>query len=309
MNEATIEMSSVETLTKANTHSLRAIYEMTKPGITKMVVMSSITGYVLALKDAGSYFSEISGIAHLLLTVLGITLVSSGSCILNNAIEHSYDKLMNRTKNRPIPAGKIMPTEAVIAGLIISLLGLVMLVFINTLTAILALVTLVTYVGIYTPMKRVTSLATLVGGIPGALPIAGGWTALTGTFSIEAAVLFLVLFFWQIPHFLSLSWMYREDYARGGFPMLSVLDADGSMVARQSLVYVVALIPATAMLYIVNATGIIYLAGSLLFSVAFLYFAVRFQMHKTNINARKLLLSSYIFLLGFFALIFIDKIR
>ncbi len=293
----------------SRTERWRAFYELTKPGITKMVVLSASAGYYLAVPmGAAEYFSSPQNIFHAVLAVIGTTLVSGGSCALNHFMEREYDADMNRTKRRPLPSGKLVPAEALIFGTFLSVIGLLMLAFVNIPTLLLAVATLVSYIAVYTPMKRVTSLSTLVGAIPGALPALGGWVAVRGTADAPGLVLFLVLFFWQIPHFLALSWMYREDYAEGGFPMLSVTDPTGVLVARQTLIYIAALVPISLMLTALQETGLIYFAGVLVVSGIFLYHGIRFLKSASKLHARKVLLSSYAFLLGVIVLVFADKL-
>lgn len=287
----------------------KAYYELTKPGITKMVVMSASAGYYLAIPESvTSYFSSAQNIFFAALAVFGTTLVSSGSCALNHYIERDVDTSMKRTQRRPIPSGKILPAEALIFGVFLSTLGLLMLAFVNIPTLVLAAITLVSYIAVYTPLKRVSSLSTLVGAVPGALPAMGGWVAVTATLDVQSWILFLILFLWQIPHFLALSWMYRDDYAAGGFPMLAVTDEKGIMVALQSLLYTAFLVPVTLMLPVLGETGLIYTIGASIACGAFLFYGIQFLRKRNKIAARKMLLSSYFFLLGIIVLIFIDKV-
>lgn len=291
------------------TERWRAFHELTKPGITKMVVLSASAGYYLAIPTGiAEYFSSPQNVFHAVLAVLGTTLVSGGSCALNHYVERDIDGEMKRTQRRPLPSGKIVPAEALIFGAFLSTLGLLMLAFVNIPTLLLAVATLVSYVAVYTPLKRVTSLSTLVGAVPGALPAMGGWVAVTGAVDTPSVVLFLILFFWQIPHFLALSWMYREDYASGGFPMLSVTDPTGALVARQTLLYIVSLVPVSLMLTLLQETGAVYALGVLAACGVFLYHGIRFWRKVSVLHARKVLLSSYVFLLGVIVLIFADKL-
>ena len=291
------------------TERWQAFYELTKPGITKMVVLSSVAGYYLAIPTGvAEYFSSAQNIFHAVLAVIGTTLVSGGSCALNHFMERDYDAEMQRTKRRPLPSGKLVPADALIFGTFLAVIGLLMLAFVNIPTLLLAVATIVSYNAVYTPMKRVTSLSTLVGAIPGALPALGGWVAVRGTADAPGLIMFLILFFWQIPHFLALSWMYREDYAEGGFPMLSVTDPTGVIVARQTLIYIAALVPVSLMLTALKETGLVYFAGVLVVCGIFLFHGVRFLQSPSKLYARKVLLSSYVFLLGVIMLVFADKL-
>jgi protoheme IX farnesyltransferase len=288
--------------------TLSAYYELTKPGITKMVVLSASAGYYLGLEQPSVHFAQSGNVANLILTVLGTTFVAAGSCALNNYIERDYDKLMKRTMNRPLPSGKLMPFEAMMFGLAITGLGLFMLSFVHWMVVVLAVITFISYVAIYTPLKRKTTISLLVGGIPGAIPTIGGYVAASGSFGLNGWILFGILFFWQMPHFLSLSWIYKQDYARGRFKMLAVLDEDGSIVARQTLLYIAALTFVTLSLTVIGTTGMVYAVVSFLLCANFFYNAMQFQREVSPVNARKVLISSYFYLLGIIILIFVDKI-
>ncbi len=285
-----------------------AYYELTKPGITKMVVLSASAGYYLSLSNPLEHFSRTSNVANLILTVVGTTLVAAGSCAFNNYIERDYDKLMKRTMKRPIPSGRLTPWEALMFGIGITFTGIAMLVFVNWLTVILAVATWFSYVVVYTPLKRKTTWSLLVGGIPGAIPTIGGWVAATGSIGLNGVVFFFILFFWQMPHFLSLSWIYKEDYARGGFKMLAVLDESGKVLARHTIGYIIALTIVTLMLPYFGAVGYIYALCSTLLCGNFMYFAIRMLNDVTPANARKVLMSSYLYLMGVIILIFADKV-
>lgn len=287
---------------------LSAYYELTKPGITKMVVLSASAGYYLALPQPLEHFAKTANVVNLIITVVGTTLIAAGSCALNNYIERDYDKLMKRTMNRPLPSGRLQPIQALIFGISISLLGLVLLALTNWLVVALAVATLISYVVVYTPLKRKTTLSLLVGGIPGAIPTLGGWAAAVGGLSEGAWILFGILFFWQLPHFLSLSWMYKQDYARGGFKMLAVIDEHGKTLATQSIAYILVLTATTVMLSIVGATGKIYLVAGIVLCGYFLFRGIQLFRDVSIINARKMLISSYLYLLGIIMLIFLDKV-
>ncbi len=297
-----------ETEKAQSVSKLSAYYELTKPGITKMVVLSGAAGYYLGISSALEYFSQVANVVNFFLTILGIALVSGASCVLNNYVERDFDKLMKRTMQRPIPSGIVSAQEALVFGIILAILGCAALAFVNLLTVVLALATLVLYVNVYTPLKRKTTFSLLVGSLPGALPTLGGWTAATGSVSLEAFPLFAVLFFWQIPHFLALSWMYKQDYERGGYEMLAVHDGTGKTLAWQTVLYIVLLIPCTLALTFVQETGMVYLMGTSVLCAIFLYFGVQLLRNVSVQNARRVLLSSYLYLLGVFVLIFIDKV-
>jgi protoheme IX farnesyltransferase len=201
---------------------LADLWEMTKPGITLMVVLTAGLGFLLG--EEGRF--------HFILLVhalLGTGLVSAGASVLNHVLERDTDGLMQRTAGRPLPAGRMDPDAALFFGVLLAVLGLAELALaVNLLTALLGAVALAGYVFVYTPLKRVSSLATVIGAVPGAIPPMMGWSAVRNELDAAAWVLFGILFFWQLPHFLAIAWLCREDYARGGFPMLPVLDPASS---------------------------------------------------------------------------------
>ncbi len=285
----------------------KAYYELTKPGITKMVVLTASAGYFLAVESPLAFFAQVGNIVHFLFTILGTTMVAAGSCAINHFIERDYDRMMKRTARRPLPSGKLLPMEALIYGLALCILGIGLLCFINMTTVLLALITLVGYVAVYTPMKTRTELNTLVGAVPGALPAMGGWVAVSGDVTLGSLAMFAIVFFWQLPHFLSLSWMYRQDYAVPGFKMLAVRDESGTIVARHVVLYTICLAAAVIMPFVLGATGIVYAVGSVLLVGYMLMNALRFTREVSSPNARKVLLSSYVFLLGVIILMFADK--
>ncbi len=311
MSEAyahTLYRSEMATSTKEEPSVLGAYYELTKPGITKMVVMSTAVGYYLAVDHFFTYMSGWGNVFHFLVTIIGTSLVCAGSSALNHYIEREQDSRMQRTKNRPLPSGIVEPKNALIFGALLSVAGLAVLSFINVFTVLLAVLTLISYVVIYTPLKRKSTLSLLVGAVPGALPTLGGWVAVKNGIHAEAVILFLILFFWQLPHFLALSWMYKADYERGGFKMTAVLDESGRKVALQSIVYCAILIGVSVLLKTIGATGNLYIAGTMLLGGIFLYSTVNFFKEVSVANARKVLLTSYAYLMGVFLLIFVDKI-
>lgn len=273
-----------------------------KPELTLLSVATAL---------AGSYLATIGVMDFLLLfhVFLGTALVGGGAGALNQYIEREYDGMMRRTENRPLPSGRLSPGEVLFFGTSISIIGIVHLaIFANVLTGFLAVVTSVSYLFLYTPLKRISSLSTIVGGVPGALPPMMGWTAVRGEINAEAWILFAILFLWQMPHFLSLAWMYKKDYARAGFPMLAVIDQDGATTSRQILLYCTALIPATIMPTIVGLTGPIYLLGGTALGVAFLVCGVWLFRTRTNVWARRVFFASLLYLPILFVVMGIDKL-
>ena len=283
-------------------------YELSKPGITKMVVFSTTVGYFLGLTSVSTHFSTLEGLIHFVLTVLGTTFVSAGSCALNHFVEREFDAKMARTENRPLVSGDLHPTQGLLFAIAISIIGLYFVFLINSLTFALAIVTTVTYIAIYTPLKRKTTFSTVIGALPGALPALGGYTAVTNSFGIAGVLLFLVLFFWQLPHFYSLSWLYREDYANGGFVLDSVVDETGKSVSYKSAFYVVLLLATTVSFYLLNISSLFFLICSSLVGGYFFYQTIQFIRNRSKKMARSVLISSYIYLMSIFFLLLIDTL-
>src|SRR3954468_17801700 len=247
---------------------LADLYELTKPRMNFLVVATTMVGYYMACRD----WSDWRLLVH---TLLGTALTAAGSAVLNQYVERDYDALMPRTANRPLATGRVSPAEGLAFGVLLSVLGLLDLsLFVNPLTAALGALTLGSYVFLYTPLKRITTLCTVVGAIPGALPPVMGVTAAAGAITPAAMLLFAVLFLWQMPHFLAIAILYRDDYAKGGFKMLPVVDREGVATARQIVVYSLTLIPVTLMPAVFQVTGVIYFAAALLMGVAFLGFGL-----------------------------------
>jgi protoheme IX farnesyltransferase len=272
---------------------------LTKPELTLLSVVSAVGTAFIALHGSGHYLP----IFH---TFVGTLLAGAGAGALNQYLERDHDAMMKRTASRPLPAGRLKPDDALVFGLFLSISGVLYLISAaNILAGILAASTLASYLLIYTPLKRRTPFATVIGGIPGALPPLIGWAIARGNLTPESFSLFFILFFWQMPHFLALAWMYRKDYARAGYKMLPVLDASGVATSRQMTIYSIALIPASVLPTLVGLAGMIYFAGALLLSIAALLVAVHFSLDRSNTNARRLFSASLLYLpvLFFFLMI------
>ncbi|HWP44684.1 MAG TPA: heme o synthase, partial [Blastocatellia bacterium] len=232
-----------------------------------------------------------------------IALLSSGISTLNQYIERDLDGLMRRTRQRPLPSGKLRPKEALAFGLGLSVLATVYLgVSLNWLTALLGVITFVGYVLVYTPLKTRTTLSTVLGAVPGAMPPLMGWTSARGEATIEAWVLFAILFLWQFPHFLAIAWMYREDYARAGIKMLPVVEPEGRVTSQQIVAYTLMLLPVSLMPAMLGLAGTVYMVGAALLGLIFLYYSVRAARARTTWQARQLLLASVLYLPALFAL-------
>ncbi len=264
--------------------------ELAKHGIVVMVMLTAGAGFWLAGPELGQAIV----LFHVL---MGTVLVASGTNALNQVAERKDDALMKRTRGRPLPAGRLGVVSAGAFAWIAGIAGIAYLgFFVNSLTAIIATATLVSYVFVYTPLKKHTSVSTLIGAVPGALPIVGGWAAARGTLSGEAWILFWILFLWQLPHFLALAWMYRDDYARAGFKMLSVGDPEGRMTFGHSTLYAAALLPVSLAPTIVGIAGTVYFVGALALSSVFLYTSFLAVRNCTMERARRLFKMSLAYL-------------
>ncbi|MBU3698995.1 MAG: protoheme IX farnesyltransferase [Candidatus Kapabacteria bacterium] len=297
----------IETPAAEKVPSIAAMYyELTKPGISKMVMMTTLAGYHLALPSTTSLFST-SQAVHLAATMFGTLLISSGSCVVNHIMERDVDSRMKRTSKRPIPSGAISVRSASIFAAILSLSGAALLLTVNALTFWLAIATWLSYVMVYTPMKTRSSLAVIVGGVPGALPFMGGWTAVTGAADAMAWVLFAILFFWQLPHFYALSWMYRADYREGGMVLRAITDDTGKTLAVQMTLTSVLLLFSAVAPTLLGVTGNVYLTGVLALGGWLIVQSALFFRQPDAAMARKVLLTSYAVLMGIVVLMFLDK--
>jgi len=263
---------------------------LAKPRLNILVVATTLAGYYMA----GPARADWMVLVH---TLVGTTLVASGASAFNQLMEIEADGLMRRTRLRPLPAGRLTPRQARVFAVVLSLAGIAELALgVNLLASGVATATLLTYTVFYTPLKRRTSLATVVGGIPGALPPMIGWAAVRNSLSIEAWILFGIVFLWQMPHFLAIAWMYREDYKRAGFPLLPVVEPDGASTGRQALIYAAALLPLSLAPTVVAMTGNVYLAGAGIMSALFLALATGFAWDRTTTSARRLFFGSIMYL-------------
>ncbi len=276
-------------------------WDLTKPEISFLVTISALAGFLLGSPETVEGWL-------LGFTLVGTALSAGGGGVLNHYLERHYDARMRRTANRPLPAGRIRPGGALFFGIVLTLAGVATMVFlVNLLTAVLAALTVLLYLFVYTPLKRRTKYNTLIGTIPGALPALGGFAAATGTLSLGGWTLFAILALWQMPHFLSLAWMYRKDYARAGYAMLPVLEPDGHSTARQTLLYTMILAAASTLPTVAGATGWVYLAGALVLSLWFLAPAYAFYRARTTPTARRVLMASILYIPLLVVLIFVDR--
>ncbi|HKY06449.1 MAG TPA: heme o synthase [Blastocatellia bacterium] len=275
--------------------------ELTKPRITLLVVLTAAAGFCLASRPSVD-------LLELLNMAAGIALLSSGISTLNQWMERDSDKLMHRTESRPLPAGRLAPTRALLFGLGLSVVATLYLWFlINPLTAVLGAITFASYLFLYTPLKTRTTLSTVIGAFPGAMPPLIGWVAASGELTVEAWILFAILFLWQFPHFLAIAWMYREDYGRAGIKMLPVVEPEGRVTGQQIVVYTLMLLPVSLLPFAIQIAGAAYLVGAIILGLVFLYYSVRAAVSKTTWQARRLLLASVLYLPVLFALMVLNQ--
>jgi protoheme IX farnesyltransferase len=260
---------------------LSDVVQLTKPRIVLMVMVTVAAGFWMAVPST-------QGIATLFHLLLGTALVAAGTNGLNQVAERDIDGLMRRTRNRPVPSGRMSVLQARAAAWLMGVVGVWYLaLLVGLLVAVLAALTLVSYVFVYTPLKRHSSASILVGAVPGALPIAGGWAAATGNLSLEAWVLFWILFLWQLPHFLALGWLYREDYARADLKVISVTDPGGRLTFAYASLYSAVLVPVSLIPTLLGIAGQIYFVGALFLSLGFLVANAAAVVRSTALNARR----------------------
>ena len=275
--------------------------ELSKLNILSLVLIATILGYYLGSSGLISW-------KRLFITLLGTALTASGSGALNHYLERETDKFMVRTKNRPLPAGLIKPAEVMNYGVLMVLAGIMILVIqVNMLTGFIALLTAFLYIVVYTPLKKITWLNTSIGSIPGALPILGGWTASSGSIDAMAWVLFAIMYLWQHPHFYSIAWICRSDYAEAKLKMLPVIEPDGNSTIRQIFWHLLLMIPITFLPFIQGALGLFYLMGAFMITSAFFVSALPLARNRSDKSALLLLKASVFYLPSLLLIIIIDK--
>jgi protoheme IX farnesyltransferase len=267
------------------------------------VLLTTLVGFYIGTRESTDYLLMVHAL-------LGTALVACGASALNQLWEREHDAKMRRTEGRPLPSGRLQPETVLIFGGVCSIAGLIYLALnVNLLTSLLGALTLTTYVFVYTPLKRITWLNTAVGAIPGALPPLMGWTAARNELSVEGWALFAILFFWQIPHFLAIAWLYREEYAKAGFIMLPAVDPEGERTGRQAVSHTMALLMVSLLPVALRFSGPIYFWGALVFGLLFLWFAIQFSRSLSTRSARQMFLLSIIYLPLLLGLMVFDKIR
>lgn len=289
---------------------MRDYIQLTKPRITWLILMSTGIGYFFGLPGAANGWAFLRSIhlLSLLHTIVGTGLLASGTAALNQWYERVADSQMRRTAHRPLPSGRLLAPRALAFGVALSVAGFLELwLGVNLLSGLSGAFTLISYLFIYTPLKQRTWWSTTIGAIPGAMPPVIGYAAAAGTLTPQSLVLFAILFLWQFPHFYSIAWMYKEDYARAGIRMLPVVEPDCRSTARQILLYGMVLIPVSLVPGILGMSGRIYLVGALLLGLCYLYSGVRVALERTLSRARGVLITSVLYLPLIYGLMLVDR--
>jgi protoheme IX farnesyltransferase len=289
MKAATIESTEPEGRS-GRSGFIRDLVELVKARLTLLVLLTTAVGFYLGADGPVNF-------AALLHTVFGTAAAAAGAAALNQWWEHQLDALMQRTRSRPVPAGRMRPRDAVVLGAVLSIFGVGYLAFVcNALSAALAAITIIIYVFAYTPLKRVSTFNTALGAVPGALPPMIGWASARGTLNAGAWMLFAILFFWQLPHFFAIAWMYRDDYARAGFQMISTDDRTGERSASQSVFFCMILFVIAGLPAFLGIATVFYLLAELILGGIFLAAAMRFLKTRATSDARRLFITSIIYL-------------
>jgi protoheme IX farnesyltransferase len=299
-------MKLTESLTLSkfiNTGKLKAYYELTKPGITLTIWISMVAGFVLGAGGSIDYFL-------LLQASIGTILIAGGTAAHNQFMEWRLDSKMKRTKRRPLPSSKLTPMEGLIFSAVLMFGGLLYLIFaVNLIAGLAALATTTLYLFAYTPLKRVSSVNVLVGSVPGALPVVGGWAAATGHLgSFGMWLLFGIVFLWQIPHVMALALVCKDDYQQAGFHMLPANDSSGLKVSTYILLPLIILVPVVWGLYYTGLCNLVFLIGGLLSSIIFLIYGIKFVRRQTKSAAKKLMFASFFYLPVVWLFVFLDLI-
>lgn len=277
-------------------------WELTKPRIVSMVLITTYIGFYLGSLAQPDYML-------LLHTLIGTGLAAAGTLALNQVIERKADAKMLRTQLRPLPDGRLQPIEALVFGSLITVAGLSYLFWaVSPLSAFVTTAIVVSYLWMYTPLKKKTSLCTFVGAIPGALPPVIGWAAARGSLDLEAWILFAIMFLWQMPHSLAIAWLYREDYARAEFLLLPVVNPDGKSTGRQVMNNAMALLVVGLLPTLIGLAGHTYFVVAFLLGSMFLWYSIRLALIRSHEAARRLLFASLIYLPVLLAVMAFDKI-
>jgi protoheme IX farnesyltransferase len=302
---AAFQLTALERRHSVRSHVLSDYWELTKPEVNFLIAMTSVAAFFLGSPKPLAHFPWLL----LLHTLLGTVLVASGAGTLNQLVERRFDAQMRRTARRPIVAGRIEPIQALIFGSLLSLAGAIYLALaVRPTASLLALLTLGAYLFLYTPLKRRTPWCTLAGAFPGAMPVLIGYVAATGKLDSEAWQLYAILFLWQFPHFMAIAWMYREDYARAGYEVLPAGTEKARFMGWQSVLPALALVSVAFAPMALRHANPVFVTGTLLLSLGFLYFAARLALIRSNQSARRLLLVSILYLPLVFLLVVLAKV-
>lgn len=290
--------------TNQTERSLYAVLsDLFKARLTALVLLTTLVGYYVARKS-----NPIDGLL-LFHTLMGTGLLACGASALNQYMERKWDGQMRRTAGRPLPAGEMRPLTVLFLGACLSVIGMIWLSMkVNNITGFLGALTLGTYIFVYTPLKRLTPLNTLVGAVPGALPPLMGWTAAHGEVTLAGWTLFAILMFWQLPHFLAIAWMYREEYAKAGFVMLPSVDPTGERTGRQAVCHTFGLLPVSLAPFVYGIAGEIYLFGALILGMFYLWHSIQFSRQLNRESAKKLFFASILYLPLLLGLLVFDRI-
>lgn len=298
--------ANLETLTAAVPveKSWAAVYaDLFKARLTLLVLLTTLVGFYIGQRGAVDYLL-------MLHTILGTALVASGASALNQLWEREYDAKMRRTQDRPLPSGRLQPQFVLVLGCACAAVGLAYLALaVNLLTSVLGASSLLAYLFVYTPLKRVTWLNTAIGAIPGGLPPLMGWTAARGYLSTEGWTLFGILALWQVPHFMAIAWIYRDEYARAGFKMLPVLDPLGRRTGHQAVLHTLGLLPISLCPFLLRLTGPVYFSGALVLGLIFIWLAIQFARSLTLSRARQLFYFSILYLPLLLTVMVLDKLK
>lgn len=274
---------------------------LTKPRLSLLAAIVSLAGYYMGVPGSASWTGAATAF-------FGTLIMACGAMTLNQYLERDTDALMVRTRRRPLPMGKITPGAALLLGVVLSAVGIVYLAFgANLVAGAVGAVAVASYVMVYTPLKRLTSFNTIVGAVPGALPPVIGYAAAVGHVDFQATLLFAIMFLWQLPHFLAIAWVFREDYARAGMPMLTVIDREGGFTARQVVIYSLALLLISPMPTLIGMAGWIYGSAAIVSGLLFLVLGVRWYPKKDITGAKRVFFASLIHVTLLFVLMVIDK--
>jgi len=293
-----------ETYDLALTGGRRALdyLELTKPRLVLMVLVTTFVGFYMGSQDVPDYL-------RLLSTILGTALAAGGTLALNQSLEKHIDAVMDRTKHRPLPDGRVQSAECVLFGATLVVLGLMLLALtVNVLSALLTAIVVVTYLFLYTPLKQKTPLCSLVGAVPGALPPMIGWASARNDLGLEAGILFAVLYLWQIPHNLAIARLYRDDFARGGIRFLPVVDSQGRSTGRHVIIHCLALLVVSLMPTLIGFAGMVYYGAAIVLGVLFLIYGCRLALTPSATSARHLLFASLLYLPLLFFVMALDRV-